>query len=193
MRIPLFPLNTVLFPGGVLPLRIFEPRYLTMVSRCLREDSPFGVVLIQEGSEAGEEIPECYAVGTLARIIDWNRLPDGLLGVSATGGERFRVLTQAVAADRLISAEVERLPAEPPAEFPPGCESLVRLLERVMESAGPIGAWQDPALDDPAWVGHRLAEILPLPLPVKQQLLELDDAVERLRRLHQLVEGIPAS
>ena len=101
--IALFPLNTVLLPGGPLPLRIFEPRYLQMVSECLKHDRPFGVCLIAKGKEAGEA-PVAHEYGTLARIEDWSQLPDGHLGITARGGERFIVRNTRVAANQLVTA-----------------------------------------------------------------------------------------
>ena len=109
LDLPLFPLHTVLFPGGPLPLRIFEPRYLDMVSRCLREDRGIGVVLIREGSETGPA-PEVHDLGTLGRIHYWNRRDDGLLGVTLVGGRRFRILASTVQPDQLVCARVELLP-----------------------------------------------------------------------------------
>jgi len=91
VQIPLFPLNTVLFPGGPLPLRIFEARYVDMVSSCLKEDSPFGVLLIRDGGETGNATT--HEIGTLARIVDWYQGSDGLLGVTAVGEQRFRLLS----------------------------------------------------------------------------------------------------
>ena len=107
----LFPLHTVLFPGSFLPLRIFEMRYLDLVRRCLRTDSPFGVCLIRSGSEVGAAA-ECFAIGTAARIVDWEPLPGDLLGITVGGEWRFRVHAQTVAPDGLLLGEVERLPDE---------------------------------------------------------------------------------
>src|SRR5512139_3168148 len=116
-EIPLFPLNTVLFPGGPLPLRIFEARYLDLVKRCLREDSGFGVVLIREGVEAGGPA-QTYDVGTYARIVDFSQQPDGLLGIRAQGERRFRIVERRRARDGLNLADVEWLPADPSVALP---------------------------------------------------------------------------
>ena len=107
MEVPLFPLRTVLYPGGPLPLRIFEQRYLDMISRCMKTDSPFGVLLIRKGSESGPA--ETFDIGTLARITDWYQGSDGLLGVTATGTERFRLLSGRRESDGLLVGEVELL------------------------------------------------------------------------------------
>ena len=104
--IALFPLNIVLFPGGPLPLRIFEPRYVDMIGRCMREGAGFGVVLIREGREVGPA--ETFDVGTLADIVDFHQLSDGLLGLSCIGRERFRIRSRSRKADGLNLADVDR-------------------------------------------------------------------------------------
>jgi Lon protease-like protein len=112
MKIPLFPLGTVLFPGGPLPLRIFEQRYLDMISSCLKNDSRFGVLLIRTGKETGDATT--HSVGTLARIVDWYQGSDGLLGITAIGEERFRLLQSERQENGLHLGDVKRLEAEPP-------------------------------------------------------------------------------
>ncbi len=116
MQIALFPLHTVLFPGGPLPLRIFEPRYLGMVSACLRDQSPFGVLQIRDGSEVGQA--STWDVGTLAHISDWYQGSDGILGVTAVGDQRFRVRSTERREDGLLVGEAELLPADPPLALP---------------------------------------------------------------------------
>jgi Lon protease-like protein len=186
--VPLFPLNTVLFPGGPLPLRIFEPRYLAMVSRCLRDDGEFGVVLITSGAEAGDA--SIATSGTLARIVDWYQGPDGLLGVTARGTRRFRLHRVGRQADGLYLGDVTLLADEPavplPAEFAP----LARLLESIMDELTTLYAGIDRRLDDATWVGQRLAEILPLPPPEKQACLEAAHPLDRLRLLKPLLRSV---
>lgn len=184
-EIALFPLNTVLFPGGRLPLRIFEQRYMGMAKACLRENLPFGVCLIQEGKEVGAPaIP--VEIGCLARIASWDMPQLGLLQVIARGEERFRTLSRRVQEDGLIVAEVERLAEGEDTSIPPHCEACVRLLERLLEQQTTL--FEAPhQLDSASWVSARLAEILPLPLPAKQELLELADAGVRLERLNSLL------
>ena len=183
VEIPLFPLSTVLFPGGPLQLRIFEPRYLAMVRECARSDSAFGVCLILRGREAG--VPaEPAAVGTLARIRDFYTLPDGLLGIGAEGGVRFRVLRTRVRDDGLLLGTIELWDDEPAIAVPPEYGLLATILERLIEQLEP--AWKDApraSYDHAAWVGFRLAELLPLDDSERQQLLELTDPVARLGQL----------
>ena len=183
-HIALFPLNIVLFPDGPLPLRIFETRYVDMVRRCMREDQAFGVVLIREGSEVGRV--QTYDIGTLAKITDFDSLPDGLLGLSCVGTQRFRILKHSRQADGLNLGEVEWLESEPVVAVPPRHARLASLLHRVLPQLGEVYSGIDMRLDDAAWVGHRLAEILPIPLSDKQIYLELADPVERLDALAPL-------
>ncbi|MDE1898126.1 MAG: LON peptidase substrate-binding domain-containing protein [Xanthomonadaceae bacterium] len=180
---PLFPLSTVLFPGGPLQLRIFEPRYLAMVRECTRGDSAFGVCLILRGREAGAPA-EPAAVGTLARISDFYSLPDGLLGIGAEGGARFRVLRTRVREDGLLLGTIELWDDEPVIAVPPEYALLATILERLIEQLEP--AWKDApraSYDHASWVGFRLAELLPLDDGERQQLLELTDPVARLGQL----------
>ncbi|MGB5102361.1 MAG: LON peptidase substrate-binding domain-containing protein [Steroidobacteraceae bacterium] len=187
IEIPLFPLNTVLFPGGPLGLRIFEARYIDMIRRCMREDTGFGVVLIREGPEAGGPATT-FDVGTYARIDDFSQQPDGLLGISAIGTRRFRILERRRARDGLNLADIEWLPEEAlvalPAEFAELGPAVVAALDQA--GAPYLGLERQPG--DAAWVSSRLAEILPLPVAHKQHTLELDDPVERLRYLRPLFE-----
>jgi len=179
--IPLFPLHTVLFPGGPLRLRIFEPRYLDMVSRCMREDSGFGVALIVAGQEAGAA--QTVEIGTLARIVDFEQLDDGLLGITARGERRFRIVHVHQESDGLNVCQVEWRADEARAEVPPQHAVLAELLQRAIEQIGPAYGELTPAYEDATWVSMRLAEILPLAPIERQELLELNDGPERLQWL----------
>jgi uncharacterized protein len=184
--IALFPLNIVLFPGGALPLRIFETRYVDMVRRCMRGSQAFGVALIREGNEVGPA--ETFDVGTLAKIVDFHQLSDGLLGLSCVGEQRFRIRSRGRQADGLNLAEVDWLAPEPTVAVPERHVRLPQLLKSVLPQLGEVYTGIEMRLDDAAWVGHRLAEILPIPLADKQRCLELDDPIERLDVLGPLVK-----
>jgi Lon protease-like protein len=184
--IALFPLNIVLFPGGALPLRIFETRYVDMVRRCMRGSQAFGVALIREGNEVGPA--ETFDVGTLAKIVDFHQLSDGLLGLSCIGEQRFRIRSRGRQADGLNLAEVDWLASEPAVAVPARHARLSELLKSVLPQLGEVYTGIEMRLDDAAWVGHRLAEILPIPLTDKQSCLELDDPIERLDVLGPLVK-----
>lgn len=179
MELALFPLNTVLFPEGVLPLRIFETRYLDMISACLRNDSGFGVCLIREGSEVGGDA-SVHSVGTLARIVDWNQRADGLLGISILGEQKMRVLTSWQQADKLMLGEVALLPVEAKVALPEEFRSMSEMLQRVLSQLGAPYNTQPADFDCATWVGSRLTELLPLESDIKQRLLELDDPLSRL-------------
>jgi Lon protease-like protein len=178
-QLPLFPLNVVLFPGGPLPLRIFETRYLDMVRRCLREETGFGVVCVAEGQEAAGKT-SFHAVGTEARIVDFNRLEDGLLGITCLGQQRFRVLEAWRGEDGLNVGTVEDIPPEPKLPVPSEYAFVADAARKILPELGELYAQVRPGYDDAAWVGYRLSEVLPLSLADKQLLLEMDDPLARL-------------
>jgi Lon protease-like protein len=184
--IALFPLHTVLFPGGPLPLRIFETRYTDMVRRCMREQQPFGVVLIQDGDEAGV-VATTATVGCTARIADFHTLHDGLLGIACVGERKFRVERVWRAGDGLNMGEVEWLPMERELPLPDVYARLATTLRRAIEELAEHYENVVLKFDDAAWVGSRLAELLPIELADKQALLEIDDPIERLDALLTLV------
>ncbi len=190
-ELPLFPLSTVLFPGGLLPLRIFETRYVDMVGRCMRESSPFGVVLIRAGAEVGEVV-DTAELGTTARIVDFSKLPDGLLGITCQGERKFRLLRRWRRSDGLHLGEVEYPTPEGVAAVPKEYEHLADLLRTVLPDLGEPYASMAGDFGDASWVGCRLAEILPLEPADKLALLEIDVPVERLARLNSIVRRAPA-
>jgi uncharacterized protein len=187
VTIPLFPLGTVLFPDGPLKLRIFEPRYVDMVGRCLREDSGFGVALIVEGREAGGPA-KTVDTGTLARIVDFEKLNDGLLGITARGHERFRILDVHRQADGLNIAQVEWAQDEPHATVPDELSLLAELLRQAFPQVSEVYGNAEPRYEDATWVGMRLAELLPLQMQERQDCLEMYDAVARLRLLRERID-----
>lgn len=187
MHVPLFPLNTVLFPGGPLPLRIFEPRYVDMISSCLKRDSPFGVLLIRDGSEAGPATT--YEVGTLARIVDWYQGSDGLLGITAVGERRFRLISSYRQEDGLNIGEIELLDDEPATPLPDEHREMANILAGVLDDLGRLYESLERHMDDAGWVTSRFVEILPIDLEQKQRCLEQNDPVERLRIVRELLEA----
>ena len=181
-EIHIFPLGTVLFPGGTLPLKVFEQRYIEMTKACLRDSRPFGVCLIREGREVGTAaVPE--PVGCLAIIEQWDMPQLGLFHLIARGSQRFRIREMRVAPNHLISATVELIPPDD-AAVGPLCREV---LQAIIEKVGPERFPAPVQLDDAAWVGYRLAEVLPLEARLKQELLELTDAGRRLERLRALL------
>lgn len=184
MQAPLFPLNTVLFPDGPLPLRVFETRYLDMISRCMKEDAPFGVLLIRDGHEAGPSTT--HHVGTLARVTDWYQGSDGLLGITAIGTERFRLLSAERRDDGLNVGEIELLPPIQPMALPDEFKSLPPILESVLNDLGRLYEGLERRYDDAVWVAWRFVEILPIDLETKQTVLENDDIPACL----SLIEGV---
>jgi Lon protease-like protein len=186
-QIALFPLNTVLFPGGLLPLRIFETRYVDMVGRCMRESEVFGVVLAENGSDTDREVGTAL-VGTSARIVDFETLEDGLLGVLCHGEQRFRIQARSRRPDGLNCAEIEWLEDAGRVSLPPRLQPLVPVLREALGQLKTIGRFIAPDYEDARWVGYRLAELLPLDQKLLQRLLESDDAVARLDLLAPLLD-----
>ena len=188
MRVPIFPLNAVLFPGGLLPLRVFEARYMDMTRDCLKREEPFGVCLIHEGAEVGTPaVPE--GVGCLAKILDWDMQQQGILNLRTHGSQRFRILARETSPQGLISADVELIPPDARIAMPEKFASCARLLEMVVLDQGKPVFAEPHAFDDAAWVSYRLTEILPVPLVAKQRLLELSDSLARLSILQRFLES----
>jgi Lon protease-like protein len=184
--LPIFPLGTVLFPGAILPLRIFEVRYVDMAKACLKDGTAFGVCLIREGSEVGDPaVPE--PVGCTARIAECDAEELGILKVKAQGLDRFRIVSREVNRQGLILGEVEPLASEAQVTETDGLAESAQFLRKVIPAIG-AGRFNEPfRFDDATWVSFRLAEILPLRIDVKQKLLELTDATLRLAILHKFL------
>lgn len=192
-RLPLFPLKTVLFPGGMLPLKVFEQRYVEMTKVCLKDDKPFGVCLLREGDEVRRpggtpSSSEFAAIGTLARITTWDAPQLGILHIKTAGGTRFQVQSHRVAGDGLVVGQVTAIAPEPAQALPEVYQPLAALLELLVNRVGRENFASEPALSDASWVGYRLAELLPLPLPIKQSMLEINDSQVRLKVLAQFLK-----
>lgn len=186
--IPLFPLQTVLFPDGYLKLRIFEQRYIDMVRECSLGNSCFGVCLIG-GPEDDNHTATHMKIGTTAEICDFSTLEDGLLGITALGRQKFIVRKTRVRDNGLLMADVETL-EEPGAVVVPDEYALLTMIAgRFMEQLGHrYPAFQPGQLQNAYWVGYRLSELLPLDNQEKQMLLQINDPLERLQTL---VEVLP--
>ncbi len=186
-RLPLVPLNTVLFPGGRLPLRIFEQRYLDMVKQAIADSTPFGICAIREGQEIGTPaVP--HEVGTLVRITDWDMPQTGILHIETQAEERFVVRSTETLPGGLVVGIVDSMSAEPVCAVPDEFELAVEILRGIIDELG-HGRFPPPfAFDDASWVGFRLSEVLPLKLPVRQDLLEMNDSVTRLRILTEFLK-----
>ena len=189
--LPLFPLRTVLFPGGLLPLKVFEQRYIDMTKACLRDGQPFGVCLITRGEEVAREgaaAPEFASVGTLARITNFDMPQLGILHLTTQGGSRFEVRRHTSDGSGLVVADVTGIADEPAVPLADAYAPLARILALIAERIGEDNFPAPARYDDATWVGHRLAELLPLPLPLKQAMLEVSDANVRLTALRQFLE-----
>lgn len=185
-RLPIFPLGTVLFPGGALPLRVFEARYVDMTRECMKSGAPFGVCLIREGAEVGAPaVP--HDIGCLAHIVDWDMQQLGLLHVKTRGTRRFRIGATTLEPGGLLRARAQVLPADAPAGVAPEFASLVAVLKAVLPRV-PAELMPEPhRFDDATWLSNRLAEVLPIAPLARQKLMELDDAPSRLSIIHQFL------
>jgi Lon protease-like protein len=185
-ELPLFPLNTVLFPGGILPARVFEQRYMDMTKACLRNDTPFGVCFIKEGGEVGAPaVP--HEIGCLAKITDWDMQQLGVLNIKALGLRRFRILDTRTQDDDLIIARAQLLPVEAPLALPTDHAACAGVLKHIIDRVGADKFKAPLTYDDAVWVGYRLAEVLPIKLSAKQNMLEMNDSVVRLEVLHRFL------
>ncbi|HJL81578.1 MAG TPA: LON peptidase substrate-binding domain-containing protein [Gammaproteobacteria bacterium] len=184
---PIFPLRTVLFPASRIPLRIFEPRYLDMVSSCLRSNTEFGVVLSKEVIQPG--MYETYNIGTLASIIDWSQDKDGLLNITVIGSNKFELISLSKKEDGLNIADINILEQEKDFKAPPHFDNMIRLLEAILEDIDLFDDL-DKQFESASWVSFRFAEILPLKIEDKQKCLELNDPLLRLNYLEPLLKLI---
>lgn len=191
--LPLFPLKTVLFPGGVLPLKVFEQRYITMTKECLKDNKPFGVCLLTQGEEVA--IPERLAVGiefapigTFAHITSWDMPQLGILHLRTEGVSRFRAHAHSISDEGLVVAHVTTLAPEPAVALPEAFQPLADFLELLINRVGKENFPAQVALGDASWVGYRLVEVLPLPLSIKQTMLEINDSEVRLKLLAQFLK-----
>jgi hypothetical protein len=195
VSMPLFPLNAVLFPGGVLRLQVFEVRYLDMVQRCISQDLSFGVVLLTQGGEVRKpEVTEQFMPGGTMAIIDqtMSNTP-GLLHLNCRGGARFRVVDTALRPGGLWWAEAELLEPDQRVPIPSELQGAADALERVFAALDEVPRDRWPLLppfelDDCGWVANRWCDLLPLPNPQKHSLLMLDNPLIRLELLHDMLD-----
>ena len=193
-ELPLFPLRTVLFPGGVLPLRIFEPRYVDMISGCMREGKGFGVVLIREGFEsrqsADQPQPELFDIGTEAEVTAFNETDHGILGIVIQGRRKFRIRSASAQADHLLVGQVQFEPEEPVGELRPEHESLLTLLHQLSDHRLVQKLGVEIDFGQARSVSWRLADLLPVEPEIKQALLQLRWPRERLNELLRIVDKL---
>jgi uncharacterized protein len=185
-RLPIFPLGTVLFPGGALPLRVFEARYVDMTRECMKNGSPFGVCLIKEGTEVGAPaVP--HTTGCLAEIRDWDMQQLGVLSIQTRGTMRFRILETSAAPDGLIRARAEPIETDAPASIRAEFSQLRAILRDIIPKV-PAELIPEPHLfEDAIWLSNRLSEFMPVPALAKQKLMELEDADMRLEIIYRFL------
>lgn len=194
--ISLFPLSTVLLPHGRMRLQIFEPRYLDLVSRCLKQEGEegFGVVWLRQGSEVHHQEStvdnRLAQIGTFARIVDWDALPNGLLGITIEGDRKFRLVSSHQRPDHLHLAEVEWVEEEPFVPLPEQTEELKILLAQLLEHPHIERMNLNPDVKDIATLGFLLAQLLPMPEHIKFALLAESDPMQRLHVIMEILDDI---
>jgi len=185
--LPLFPLNTVVFPGGRLPLRIFEQRYLDMVKQAIADNTPFGICAIREGAETGTPaVP--HAVGTRVIVTDWDMPQTGILHIDTLAQERFVIRSTRTEPGGLLIGTVEAVSSEAAIAVPDDLELAVEILRHIIDEYGDTHFPTPHEYDNAVWVGYRLSEVLPLKHSIKQNLLEMNDSVTRLRILTEFLK-----
>ena len=194
-NVPIFPLGSVLFPQGVLPLRIFETRYTDMVRECMRSNISFGVCLITKGNEVGTPA-DFEAIGCLARIVDFDMEQHGVLQIRTLGEQRFKVIEQHIDQAQLVRASIELIPEDVKLDVPDefvGCVNLAKQL--VVEIKQKFDGDPEQVIAKPyefelaSWVANRLCEVLPIEPKAKQKLMELEDPLSRLSLINQFLEN----
>ncbi len=190
--IALFPLSTVLLPHGRIPLQVFEPRYLDLVGRSLKHDSGFGVVWLREGSEVFHSDPAFDArlaqIGTYAKIVDWDSLPNGLLGITIEGTQKFRLISSCQQKDHLHMAEIEWIEPEAFIPLPEQTEEMQGLLSQLLQHPHVLRMKLDPQVNDIATLGCLLVQLLPIPESTKFDLLAITDPQLRLQQVIELLD-----
>lgn len=182
--LPLFPVSTVLFPGGRLSLKVFEQRYLDLIKNCIAENTTFGLCGIREGGETGEPaVP--YDVGTEARIVEWDMPQTGIFQVSVEGVGKYVARSRETTPSGLIVAAIDRVGNEPPCPLPDELRLCAEVLRHLLED-NQIEP-EEVHYEDAVWVGSRLSELLPFKIKIKQDLLEMNDSVARLRIIDQFL------
>ena len=183
-NVPILPLSVVLFPEGSLSLRIFETRYLDMVSACLKQDVPFGVCMIAEGYETGKAA-RSYRIGTLSKIINWGQTVDGVLKIDVLGCQRFKILESEIDENELVTASIQVLGEPSFVQIPESLMDLTSMLKTTLNGQQSI-VIKEGQFTDANWVGYRLTEILPIENVMRQRLLEIDNPLERLQTILRL-------
>ncbi len=177
----------MIFPGGALPLRIFEPRYLDMIKDCMRNEHGFGIVLIKQGNEAGT-VADVYNTGTECRIEDWQTLPDGLLGITAYGEHKFDIEKTHIESNQLLVGQIQHVEPQADPTLPEEFNEMQNLLRTIITKVGMPYTGLAEAYDKAGWVGARLTELIPLQSVIKQRLLEIDDHIVRLYHLKEAMQ-----
>ena len=187
--IPLFPLQSIVLPGGLFPLRIFERRYLDMVRDCIKNNTDFCIALIRDNSKE-EYITDVYNYGCLVKITDWNQLDDGLLGITVEGTNKVKIYDRNLEKNNLLTGMIEDIETEKEYMIPQKYLLLSRFYKKIYPGIKHVISFKKERYADASWIGFRLIECLPLDSSTKNKLIAMDHAIERLDMLYEIVQKI---
>lgn len=185
----MFPLKSIVLPGGLFPLRIFERRYINMVKNCLKNETGFCITLVREESENGY-ITNVYNYGCYVKIVDWNQLEDGLLGITVEGIKKIHVLECNLNEDNLLQGSIEDIEVEKEYMVPQKYLSLSKFYKKIYPNIKDFISFKKERYADATWVSFRLTECLPLDSSTKNKLIALDNAFDRLDKLNEIVNKL---
>ena len=188
-QIPMFPLKSIVLPGGLFPLRIFERRYINMVKNCLKNETGFCITLVRAESDNGY-ITNIYNYGCYVKIIDWNQLEDGLLGITVEGIKKVHVLESSLDEDNLLQGSIEDIEVEKEYMLPQKYLSLSKFYKKIYPNIKDFISFKKERYADATWVSYRLTECLPLDSSTKNKLIALDNAFDRLDKLNEIVNRL---
>tara|TARA_B100001778_G_C18598802_1_gene636155 strand:- start:2167 stop:2769 length:603 start_codon:yes stop_codon:yes gene_type:complete len=184
--IPLFPLKSIVLPGGIFPLRIFERRYIDMVKNCIKNDTGFCIVLVRNNSQK-EYIDDVYNYGCYVEISDWNQLEDGLLGITVEGKYKIHILDSKLNDNNLLCGKIEKSPEEKEFMIPQKYLILSKFYRKIYPGIKNFISFKNERYSDATWISYRLTECLPLDSSTKNKLISINHGIDRLERIYEIV------
>ncbi len=188
-NLPIFPLKSIVLPGGLFPLRIFERRYLDMVRDSIKNESRFCIALVKTESK-DKYIDDVYPIASLVKIIDWNQLEDGLLGITVEGMNLVDIQSCELDGNNLLNGELKNIEPEREYMIPEKYRLLSKFYKKIHPGIKNFIDYKKERYSDASWVGFRLTECLPLDLPTKAKLISSNDAIERLEKIHEIIHKL---
>ena len=187
--VPLFPLKSIVLPGGIFPLRIFERRYIDMVKSCIKDDAGFCIVLVRNDTK-DKYIDDIYNYGCYVKITDWNQLEDGLLGITVEGQSKVHILNSKLNKNNLLCGNIEKISDEREYMIPQKYLILSKFYKKIYPGIKNFISYKNERYSDASWVGFRLTECLPLDSNTKNKLIAINNGIERLERLYDITNKV---